>query len=61
MAHYEIKKSDKDTSQPFWFVLKASNGQVIAQSEMYSTKESAKNGIESVQKNGSTTSIKDLT
>ncbi|MGR6841728.1 YegP family protein [Aliivibrio wodanis] len=61
MGHYEIKKSSKITDQPFWFVLKASNGQVIATSEMYTSKQAAENGIKSVQENGSTTEIKDLT
>ncbi len=61
MGHYEIKKSSKNTDQPFWFVLKASNGQVIATSEMYTSKQAAENGIKSVQENGSTTEIKDLT
>ena len=35
----------------FHFNLLASNGQVILQSEMYKTKASALNGIQSVQKN----------
>jgi uncharacterized protein YegP (UPF0339 family) len=34
-----------------FFVLKASNGQVILQSERYKTKKSCANGIESVRKN----------
>ena len=33
------------------FVLKAGNGEVILSSELYKTKASAQNGIESVQKN----------
>lgn len=33
------------------FVLKAGNGEVILTSELYKTKASAQNGIESVQKN----------
>lgn len=33
------------------FNLKASNGQVIASSEGYNSKDAAKNGIESVRKN----------
>ena len=62
MGHprYEIKKSDKNTSQPYWFVLTAANGQVIAKSEMYSSKQAAKDGIAAVQKNASTTDILDL-
>lgn len=35
----------------FYFTLTAKNGQVIAQSEMYTTKSAAENGIKSVQEN----------
>ncbi|MGL6148702.1 MAG: YegP family protein [Plesiomonas sp.] len=42
-------------------MLKAANHEVIAKSEMYKTKQAAQNGIESVQANGSTQTIKDLT
>ena len=35
----------------FFFNLKASNGQIILSSEMYESKASAQNGIESVKKN----------
>lgn len=45
---FELKKSKNDK---FHFNLLASNGQVILQSEMYESKASAMNGIESVQKN----------
>ena len=41
----------KDKAGQFRFRLKAPNGEVIAVSEGYSSKSSAKNGIESVQKN----------
>lgn len=45
---FELKNS-KDGQ--FMFNLKASNGQVILTSELYKTKASAENGIESVRKN----------
>lgn len=61
MGHYVLKKSTKATAEPYYFVLKASNGQVIAQSEMYSSKTAAHKGIESVQKNGASTDIRDET
>ena len=62
MGHYEIKKSSQNTTQqPFWFVLKASNGEVIATSEMYTSKQAAQNGIKSVQENASTTDVRDIT
>ncbi len=44
---FELKKS----GDKFHFTLKASNGQVILSSQMYASKASAMNGIESVQKN----------
>ena len=44
---FELKKS----GEKFHFVLKAGNGQVILSSQMYASKASAMNGIESVKKN----------
>ena len=44
-----------------YFVLKAGNGEIIAQSEQYTTKSAAKHGIESVQKNAPTANTEDLT
>ena len=41
----------KETSTGFKFDLKATNGQVIATSEVYTTKAACMNGIESVRKN----------
>ncbi|MDM5131853.1 YegP family protein [Aeromonas piscicola] len=48
MGYYVIHKSKKTTNQPFYFVLHASNGEAIATSEMYASKDGAKNGIKSV-------------
>lgn len=47
-ARFE-KKAAKDGRH--FFVLKAGNGQVIGQSQMYKTEASCDNGIASVQKN----------
>ncbi|MAO48209.1 MAG: hypothetical protein CL527_05770 [Aequorivita sp.] len=44
---FELKKS----GDKFHFVLKAANGQVILTSQMYASKASAMNGIESVKTN----------
>lgn len=44
---FELKKS----GDQYHFVLKAGNGQVILTSQMYASKASALNGIESVKKN----------
>ncbi|RQO83027.1 YegP family protein [Acidovorax sp. FJL06] len=47
-SKFELKKSRNDK---FVFNLLAGNGQVILTSEMYDSKASALNGIESVRKN----------
>ena len=46
---FEIKKSKNDK---FMFNLKAGNGQIILSGEMYESKSSCQNGIESIKKNG---------
>jgi uncharacterized protein len=62
MGYYILKKSTKTVqSQKYYFVLKASNGETIATSEMYSTKQAAQTGIRSVQQNGSTDDVRDET
>jgi len=50
VGYYELKAA-KDGQ--FFFSLKAANHDTILSSEMYKTKASAQNGIESVQKNSS--------
>jgi uncharacterized protein len=50
-----------DKSGKYRFRLKASNGQIIAASEAYETKASARNGIESVKSNAPDASIDDQT
>ena len=42
----------KNASGHYHFNLKASNGQIIASSEMYNSKASALNGIESIRNHG---------
>ena len=49
------RKVAKDDSP--YFVLKASNGQTIGKSEMYSSSSAMENGIASVKTNGATTVI----
>ena len=51
---YERKQSVNDKH---FFVLKASNGQIIGNSEMYESKAGMENGIESVKKNGRSTTV----
>jgi len=56
-AKFEIYK---DKSGEFRWRLIASNGQMIANSgEGYKSKDSAKNGIESVKKNAPTAAVED--
>lgn len=57
-AKFELKKT---TDDQYHFVLKAGNGEVIAQSERYTTKDAAKNGIESIKKNAPAAGINDIT
>lgn len=47
-AHYELKTA---ANGQYLFNLKAANGEVILTSELYTTKEAALNGIESVKVN----------
>lgn len=47
----------KDKKEKFRFRLKAGNGQVIAVSEAYESKDSCMNGIESVKKNAADANI----
>ena len=49
----------KDKKGEFRFVLKAGNGEIIAQSEGYTSKDGAKNGIESVRKNAADATVVD--
>jgi uncharacterized protein YegP (UPF0339 family) len=51
----------KGTSGKFHFNLVAGNGQVIATSETYESRESALNGIESVKANAPGASVDDQT
>ncbi|NNC89097.1 MAG: YegP family protein [Akkermansiaceae bacterium] len=56
-SHFEVKEA-KDGRK--YFTLKASNGQVIGQSQMYKSDSGLKGGIASVQKNCAA-DCKDLT
>jgi uncharacterized protein len=57
-AKFELKQT---AGGQFHFNLKAGNGEIIATSEMYESKASAKNGIESVRKNAADAELVDLT
>ena len=47
MGKFVIRK----TAEGFHFVLKAGNGEIVATSQTYKSKDACKNGIESVKKN----------
>lgn len=49
----------KSSNGQYYFLLKAGNGETIAQSEMYVAKTSAKNGIQSVKENAPTAPTED--
>ena len=53
MGKFIIKTTDKGTH----FVLKADNGEIIATSQVYKSKESCKKGIESVRNNAPTAEV----
>ena len=57
-AHFEVFK---DASGQFRFRLRAPNGEPIASSEGYTTKEACIDGIRSVQKNAPKAKVKDTT
>jgi uncharacterized protein YegP (UPF0339 family) len=53
-TRFERKES---VNNKHYFVLKASNGQIIGNSEMYASKAGMENGIESVKKNGNNNTV----
>ena len=57
MGKFVIRK----TSSGVKFDLKATNGQVIATSEVYTTDAACKNGVESVQKNAPVAGVENQT
>jgi uncharacterized protein len=52
---------EKGSSGKFHFNLHAANGQIIATSQTYESKESALHGIESVRNNASDAPVEDKT
>jgi len=57
MPKYEIYK---DAAQKFRWRLKAPNGEIIATSEAYESKDSCKKGIESVKANAPKATVVDM-
>jgi len=56
----KYERMESKSGKPY-FNLKASNGQVIGTSEMYSSNSAMENGIASVKKNAPGTTVDDLT
>ena len=57
-ARFERKEA---TNGKHYFVLKAGNHQVIAQSQMYATQRSCEAGVESIKRNCGSDRVDDLT
>jgi hypothetical protein len=55
-----FKKLDSKKGEPY-FVLRAGNNRVIGRSEMYSSENALKNGIDSVKKNAPTAVVENVT
>lgn len=55
----KFERKTSSNGKPY-FNLKASNGQVIGNSEMYESESSRENGIESVKKNAPDAEVSDL-
>ena len=55
-----FERKESSNGAPY-YVLKAANHQVIAQSQMYKSKSAMENGIQSVIKNAQEGEVKDLT
>jgi len=55
---YEIKEASNGSK---YFVLKAGNGQIIGQSQMYKSESGLKNGVISVGNNVANARLRDLT
>jgi uncharacterized protein YegP (UPF0339 family) len=58
MERFEIKKSQEGQ---YYFTLIASNNEVIATSETYTTKQSCEDGIDSVKRNAPNARVDDKT
>jgi len=56
VERYELKTASDGR---FYFNLKASNGQVIGTSQMYTTEAARQNGIDSVKTNGPSTDVRE--
>ncbi len=58
---FKIYRNQANGSDPWWyFTLTAANGKVIADSELYDTKQACMNGIKSVIRNAANATIEEM-
>lgn len=57
---FVIKRSNS-VAQPYFWIIKSSNGQTLATSETYVSKDSAKSAIATVKANASAATVEDDT
>ena len=55
---FVIKKSNS-SAQPYYWIIKSSNGQTLATSETYVSKDGATSAISSVKTNASSATVED--
>lgn len=56
---FQINKSGR--SGQYWFAIKASNGQTLAHSEQYTSKQGAQNAISVIRSGAAGATVEDLT
>lgn len=57
---FEILKNYNSYYQPYYWRIKSANGEILAHSEMYSSKESCKKAISTIKTNAATSEVVDL-
>ncbi len=57
-AEFEIKCAE---NREFYWVFKSGNGEVVATSQTYNSKQSCQKGIDSIKRDSSTGKIHDIT
>lgn len=56
-----VSKRSSSATQPYYWIIRSSNGQTLAQSETYGSKASARSAIDSVKANAATATVEDDT
>ncbi|MCH9271899.1 YegP family protein [Pantoea ananatis] len=60
-GNYELKKGGDSSYSVWYFVLRSSDGKILATSELFSSRESALSEISAVRANAKTLKVNDLT